>query len=125
MEELHTITQCTYIARLGTPGQLRQHSVQAGQTSREHTHNFLNMNELSTEQTSTIQRYLREYNPGHDDTQIEFFVIGNNYTDFGRYRQCLAEISTHYEGLKTSYILRKKKQAEKKIIEAEIAELED
>lgn len=83
------------------------------------------MNELSIEQTSTIQRYLSEYNPWHDDTQIEFFVIGNNHTDFGRYRQCLAEISTHYEWLKTSYILRKKKQAEKKIIEAEIAELED
>lgn len=33
-------------------------------------------------QLGLITKYRERYNPGHDDTQIEYFIIGNNHTDY-------------------------------------------
>jgi len=80
---------------------------------------------FSKNQLDSITKYRDQYNPWHDDTQIEYFIIGNNHTDYGRYRQAIAEVSTHYEALQNSYILQKKNNAEIMIFEAEIEELKE
>lgn len=79
---------------------------------------------MEIEKINLINKYRDDYNPGHDDTQIEHFIVWNNHTDYGRYKQAIAEVSSHYEALQTSYILQKKNNAEVLIIEAEIEELE-
>lgn len=80
---------------------------------------------FSQDQIEQITKYRDQYNPGHDDTQIEYFIVWNNHTDYGRYRQAIAEVSTHYEALQNSYILQKKNNAEIMIFEAEIEELKE
>jgi len=72
-----------------------------------------------------VHKYRSAYNPGHDDTQIEYFIVWNNHTDYGRYKQALAEVSSHYESLQNSYILKKKNNAEIGILFAEIEELKE
>ena len=34
-----------------------------------------------------LQEFLQDYNPGHDDTQMEYFIVGNGITDYGKYKQ--------------------------------------
>ena len=70
-----------------------------------------------------IKKYIDDYNPWHDNTQIKYFIIGNNHTDYGRYKQAIAEVSSHYNWLKNAYISQKKNDAEIHILEAEIEEL--
>jgi len=72
-----------------------------------------------------INKYRDDYNPGHDDTQIEYFIVWNNHTDYWRYKQAISEVSSHYDALQTSYILQKKNRAEIGILEAEIEELKE
>ena len=81
--------------------------------------------QLSKETIEIIQKYRDKYNPGHDDTQIEYFIVWNNHTDYWRYKQAIAEINTHYEALQNSYILQKKNNAEIEIFRAEIEELRE
>lgn len=80
---------------------------------------------FSPQQIESITKYREQYNPGHDDTQIEYFIVGNNHTDYWRYKQAIAEVNTHYEALQTAYILQKKNNAEIQIFEAEIEELRE
>lgn len=80
---------------------------------------------LSQEILDNIQKYRDQFNPWHDDIQIEYFIIWNNHTDYWRYKQSIAEINTHYEALQNSYILQKKNNAEIMIFEAEIEELRE
>lgn len=70
-----------------------------------------------------IKKYINEYNPWHDDTQIEYFIVGNNHTDYGRYKQAIAEISSHYDNMQNLYIEQKTKNAEIWILKAEIDSL--
>lgn len=79
--------------------------------------------ELAT--INIINKYRDDYNPWHDDTQIEYFIVWNNHTDYWRYKQAIAEVSSHYDALQTSYILQKKNQAEIWILQAEIDDLKD
>jgi thioredoxin-like negative regulator of GroEL len=72
-----------------------------------------------------LQEFLTDYNPGHDDTQIEYFIVGNGITDYGKYKQALAEMHTNLMGLQNSYIEQKKLVAKCEILQAEIDELED
>lgn len=72
-----------------------------------------------------LQEFLLDYNPGHDDTQMEYFIVGNGITDYGKYKQALAEMHTNLTGLQNSYIEQKKLRAKIEILEAEKLELED
>lgn len=72
-----------------------------------------------------LQSFLQEYNPGHDDIQMEYFIVGNGVTDYGKYKQALAEMHTNLTGLQNSYIEQKKLNAKIAILEAECQELED
>jgi hypothetical protein len=71
-----------------------------------------------------LKSFISDYNPGHDDTQIQHFIVGNNHTDYGCYKQAIAETHSNYEALKQSYIAVQKNEAEIKILEAEIEEME-
>lgn len=66
-----------------------------------------------------LQIFLEEYNPGHDKLQMEYFIVGSGITDYGKYKQALAEIHTHYSSLQTSYIEYKKAEVQIEILEAE------
>ena len=80
---------------------------------------------FSQDQVEQITKYRDQYNPWHDDTQIEYFIVWNNHTDYWRYKQAIAEVNTHYEALQNAYILQKKNNAEIMIFEAEIEELKE
>lgn len=65
------------------------------------------------------------HNPGHDETQIRYFIVeGNGVTDYGKWKQAVAEVSTYLGTLKSSMHANRKVLAEMKIIEAEIEELQ-
>jgi len=71
-----------------------------------------------------LQSFLEEYNPGHDETQMEYFIVGNGITDYGKYKQALAEMHTNLSGLQSSYIEKKKLNAQIDILQAEHDELD-
>ena len=71
------------------------------------------------------QKYIKEYNAGHDNIQMEYFIVWNNHTDYGRYKQAIAEYNTNYNALLNNFLERKKNNADIKIIEAEIEELHE
>jgi hypothetical protein len=73
-----------------------------------------------------LMQFLEEHNPGHDDIQIKHFIIEKNgITDYGKYKQCLAELYTYYKALKTYYFKFKKNEAKIKVLEARRNELTD
>ncbi len=84
------------------------------------------MNDLQTfEQNNKelLQSFLDDYNPGHDYIQMEYFIVGQGITDYGKYRQAIAEINSHYEALKTNYVKQKRLHTERKLLFVEKEEL--
>jgi len=52
-----------------------------------------------------LETYLAEHRPGHDDFQIDHFIIrrGGGRTAYGQYVQALREVNKRYRGLKGLY----------------------
>lgn len=42
--------------------------------------------------TNEIDKLLEDYNPGHDHVQLQYFVVGQGITDYGKYVQAQAEL---------------------------------
>jgi hypothetical protein len=71
-----------------------------------------------------FRRLLDAYNPGHTRFQIEHFVIGEQLTDWGKYRQALAELHGYYSSARSAHFEQRKAAARIDILRAEIGELE-
>ncbi len=70
-----------------------------------------------------LRHFLGEYNPGHDDTQIRHFIVEKNgITDYGKYKQAVAEVFTNYQALQKAFISQKKLGADIESLQAEIEE---
>lgn len=77
----------------------------------------------SIENYNELIKDLEEYNPGHDDVQIEHFIVGSGVTDYGKYKQALAETHAHFIALQELYLQQKKLNAKIKILHAKNSEL--
>lgn len=81
-----------------------------------------NQNELQKFENDNREKlcaFLDDYNPGHDDIQIRHFIVERNgLTDYGQYKQAIAEIYSNYSALKDSYFLERKANAKIALYEA-------
>lgn len=85
------------------------------------------MNELEKFEQSNKEilfKFLEQHNPGHDDLQMEHFIVGGGITDYGKFKQAVAETFTNYEALKANYAKLKITLAEIEVLVAEKAEME-
>lgn len=64
--------------------------------------------EFEEKNKEKLESLLDEYHPGHDNTQMTYFIVGQGITDYGKYKQALAETNSHYESLRTNYVAEKK-----------------
>jgi hypothetical protein len=75
-------------------------------------------------QAPRLREFLQAYNPGHDATQIRHFIVGEQPTAFGRYKQAIAECWNYYTAARQSMFEQRKAEARKRILQAEIDALE-
>jgi hypothetical protein len=85
------------------------------------------MNELelfaNIEDKDALERFIADYNPGHDETQMRYFIVGAGVTDYGKYKQAIAELYSHRSSLQNYYIEQKRTKATIDVLIAEKDEL--
>jgi hypothetical protein len=74
------------------------------------------------ETSAEFRKVLDAFDNGHDQIQMQYFIVGQGLTDYGKWKQACIETRTRYAALKQIGFDTLKLQAEIKILEAEIAE---
>lgn len=77
------------------------------------------LQEFEQKNKERLDFLLNDYNPGHDETQMRYFIVGQGVTDYGKYKQAKAEIYSNYGSLQTSYFQLEKLKLEIQILEEE------
>jgi hypothetical protein len=75
------------------------------------------------DQSADFKKVLHAFDNGHDDVQLQYFIVGSGLTDYGKWKQACIETRTRYGALKQLGFDRLKLDAEIKILEAERDEL--